>query len=97
MELTVFVEPHPPGFRAATGRPLDLAADGPTPDDAVAALRALVAARLQAGGQIRTLTLTDTDAIRAAAQKLGRSPQFEDWVREVEEYRRLHNTVPDPD
>lgn len=95
MELTVFVEPHPPGFRATAGVPPHLSADGPTPDDALAALRSLVSARLGAGGQFRTLTVTDVDAIRSAARKVGESPLFEDWVQAVEEYRRQNNTVPD--
>jgi hypothetical protein len=47
------------------------------------------------GGQFRTLTVTDLDAIRESARKLGESPLFEDWVQAVEEYRRQNNTVPD--
>lgn len=97
MELPVLVLPQSSGFRASTGGPLDLAADGPTPDAAVTALHSLVAAKLNGGGHIRTLTLTAVDSITAAARKLGESPLFDDWVREVDEYRRLHNTVPDAD
>jgi hypothetical protein len=97
MEFPVLVLPQPSGFRASTGGPLDLAADGPTPDAAVAALQSLVAAKLHAGGRIRTLTVTDVDSIQAAARKVGGSPLFEDWVKAVEEYRLQHNTVPDAD
>lgn len=96
MELPVLVQPQSSGFRASTGGPLDLSADGPTPDAAMTALRSLVAAKLHAGGQIRTLTVTDADSIQAAARKVGESPLFEDWVQAVEEYRRQNNTVPDP-
>jgi hypothetical protein len=94
MELPVLVSPQATGFRASTGGPLDLTADGPTPDAAVDALRSLLATRLQRS-QIRTVVVTDVDSLRAAARKLGESPLFEDWVQAVEEYRRQHNTVPD--
>ena len=97
MNFPVLVLPQASGFRASTGRPLDLAADGPTPDDAVAALRSLVAAKLNGGGHVRVLTVSDVDSILATGRKLGESPLFEDWATEVEEYRRLHNTVPDAD
>lgn len=95
MELAVFVTPHPPGFRARTGSPLDLTADGMTEDAALADLRSQVALKLNAGGKVRTLTLTDIDSIQAAARKVGESPLFEDWVQAVEKYRQQHNTVPD--
>lgn len=94
MELPVLVSPQPTGFRASTGGPLDLAADGPTPDAAVGALRDLVLARLRSG-QMRTLAVTDAVGIIDAARRVGESPLFEDWAREVEEYRRQNNTVPD--
>jgi hypothetical protein len=111
MEIPVFVEPTPTGFRAATGSPLPLTADGPTADAAVTALYTLLADRLRAGGQVRTLTVRAADEgrvgdvltpqrvneILAAAQRLASDPLFDDWVRAVEEYRREHNTVPDPD
>lgn len=82
MELPILVEPSPAGFRAATGAPLDLAADGPTADAAVAALRALVAARLAAGTQLRTLTVHPP-----AQPTLASNPLFGDWLRAVERYR----------
>lgn len=97
MQLTAFVEPHPPGFRAFTGGPLDLTADGPTADAAVHALRQLVTARLAAGGQFVPLAFGPYDEIIERAGKIGDSPGFEDWVQAVEEYRREHNTVPDAD
>lgn len=43
------------------------------------------------------LTPQRADAIIAAARRLAENPLFEEWVRAVEEYRRVHNTVPDPD
>jgi hypothetical protein len=94
VELPVLVLPLPSGFRASSGSPFNLIADGPTPDAAVDALRVQLAANLR-GGQLRTVTVTDPDSVRAAARKLGENPLFEDWVRAVAEYRQQHNTVPD--
>lgn len=96
MELNVYIEPSNGGFRAITGGPLDLSADGATVDAAADALQQLVAARLRAG-QLRTLTVTGVDPILSAARNVGQNPLFEDWVREIDEYRRLHNTPADAD
>jgi hypothetical protein len=97
MELPVLILPQPTGFRASTGGPLDLSADGSTPDAALAALKSLVTSKLQPGGQIRSLSVTDIDSIQTTARKVGASPLFEEWVQAVEEYRQQHNTVPDAD
>jgi hypothetical protein len=96
MDFPVLVVPQPSGFRASTGGPLDLAADGSTPDEAVEALRTLLTIKLRSA-HVRTVTVADSDPICAAARKVGESPLFEDWVEAVEEYRRQHNTVPDAD
>jgi hypothetical protein len=95
MELPILILPHPPGFQASTGGPLDLAAVGPTPDAATESLRSMIELKLHQGGQIRTLKVSDVDTIQASAKKVGESPLFDEWVREVEEYRRQHNTIPD--
>src|SRR5947209_4950305 len=87
MEIPVLVEPSAGGFRAVTGGPLDLSADGPTADAALAALREHIAHRLRAGAQLRSLTFADVHGIIGAAQRLGENPMFEEWVKAVEEYR----------
>jgi hypothetical protein len=87
VEIPVLVEPSPTGFRATTGAPLGLTADGPTADAAVAALRAAVVERLRAGAQVRTLTVTATNGSPPAGQGLADNPLFDDWLRAVEEYR----------
>lgn len=93
MELPVLITPQPSGFRATTGEPFSLSADGPTPDAAMNALRSVVVAKFHCG-EIRTLTLSDADVTRNLARRLGANPLFEDWVQAVEEYRREHNTIP---
>lgn len=52
MTVPILVEPVAGGFRASTGGPLALSADGPTAADAVAALRGLVAARSEGRDQV---------------------------------------------
>ena len=96
MELPVFIQPMGNGFRAITGGPLDLTADGATAEDAAYALQQLVAARIRAG-QLRTLSVTAIDPIVSAARAVGQNPLFEDWVREIDEYRRLNNAPADAD
>lgn len=49
------------------------------------------------GRVIGVLTVTKAEEILAAAQRYAADPLFDDWVRGIEEYRRVHNTVPDPD
>src|SRR3954470_15731550 len=57
MEIPVLIEPTAGGFRATTGRPLALTADGPTADAAVAALQSQLAGRLRSGTQLRTIAV----------------------------------------
>lgn len=97
MEIPVLVEPSANGFRALTGAPLNLSADGPSADAALTALHTLVADRLRAGGQLRTLTVTDVAGILEAAKRLRENPMFEEFEQAIQEYRREHNTVPNPD
>jgi hypothetical protein len=66
MEIPVLVEPSAGGFRAASGAPLGLVADGPTADAAVAALRARVAERVAAGAEFRTVSVADPPASATA-------------------------------
>jgi hypothetical protein len=89
MEIPVLVEPSPAGFRASTGAPLGLSADGPTADAAMTALRTLVADRLHAGSQLRTLIVPGPSP---APSRLAENPLFDDWLRAVEEYREQRDT-----
>ena len=53
MTIPTLVEPIPGGFRASTGGPLGLTADGPTADAAVDAVQLLVNDRLAHGAAVR--------------------------------------------
>jgi hypothetical protein len=103
MEIPVLVEPSPSGFRATTGAPLGLTADGPTADAALAALRTLIAQRLRAGVQVHGISVNGplgpltAAGVEAILQWVREHPLSEEHARAVEEYRREHNTIPDPD
>lgn len=93
MEIPVLVEPSPAGFRATTGAPLGLTADGPTADAAVAALQILVADRFRAGAQLRTLSVNGPTLPSPSGRRLADNPLFNDWLRAVEEYRQEKDTA----
>jgi hypothetical protein len=58
MQIPVLVEPVAgPKYRASTGGPLDLVAEAPTRDEALAKLQAQIQDRLRSGGEIATLDL----------------------------------------
>jgi hypothetical protein len=96
MNLNVLVVPHGDGFRAWTGGLLDLTADGPTPDAAVAALRAVVLTRLPRF-EVHTIHLPGPLPLVEPAPDPEREAAFQGFLEELAEYRRIHNTVPDAD
>lgn len=96
MNLNVIVIPQGNGFRAWTGGLLDLTADGPTPDAATAALRALVVARLPKF-EVRTIHLPDPPPAVVPAPDPEREQVFQEYLEGLAEYRRIHNTVPEVD
>ena len=49
------------------------------------------------GRVIGVFDQTWVEKVFAAADKLAADPLFDEWVKAVEEYRRIHNTVPDDD
>jgi hypothetical protein len=94
MNLVVSVAPHADGFRASTGSPLDLTADGPTADAAVDGLRGLVAARLFAG-EIRTIHVPEPWLAADPTPDPQRDADFDALREAIAENRRVYNTVPD--
>ena len=95
MEIAVLVEPFSSGFRASTQSPCSLSADGATEDAAVEALGTLLGDRLRAGGKLRTLTVPDLDGLATAGASLSANPLYDRYLESIEEYRRVHNAVPD--
>lgn len=86
MSIPILVEPTPTGFRAETGSPLNLSAVGPSSHEAIAALQAKIAFRLQNGAMIVELPLPPPPPIPIPS--LADNPLFDQWLAAVAEYRR---------
>ena len=94
MDFAVSVQPVAGGFRASTGGPLDLTADGPTADAAVAAVRDQVVPRLRLG-DLRGVQVSDLERALAAAARVGDNSELDGFLADLAESRRVHNAVPD--
>lgn len=92
MDFAVSVQPVAGGFRASTGGPLDLTADGPTPDAAVAAVRDQVVTRLRLG-EIRVVRVSDLERALEAAARVGDNPELEGFLADLAESRRVQHPV----
>ena len=91
MEIPVLLEPSPGGgFRARSGDPLNLTAEGNTPDAALHHLRDLIAARIATGSKLTTLNVPTAERITihpGAGMYVG-DPLFDQWRAEIEAYRQ---------
>lgn len=86
--IPVLLEPTAGGFRASTGAPLNLTAEAPTADEALASVRAAFAARLAAGAKVVELTDPWMDRLRELTSGMADNPMFDEWVAAMKEYRR---------
>jgi hypothetical protein len=98
MNLTVLVEPiSDGGFRARSGDPLPLAAEGATEEAALQNLRAMIDARLSDGTKLVSLEVPPYE--HPFAKYAGRhspdDPVIQQWKQAVEEYRRERGADPD--
>jgi predicted RNase H-like HicB family nuclease len=89
MQIPVLIEPVANnGFRAKTGEPLPLCADGVTPEEAVRNLRAAFNKQL-AGKQLSVLEMTPENPWLAMAGIFDPDdPLVQEWKNEMLEYRR---------
>jgi hypothetical protein len=98
MEIPVLIEPiASQGFRARSGEPLGLTAEGATREEALQKLRDLVASRMANGAQLTSLEVgpfrhpwDDFVGIWAADD-----PLVAAWQKEMEENRRRIDEDPD--
>jgi hypothetical protein len=96
MQIPVLVEPIENGFRARTGEPLGLVAEGSTEEEAVQRLRQLVRDRLAAGVRLVPLDVgPDEHPWMKFAGTLKDDPMLEDWKRAMAEYRQEVEKGPD--
>jgi predicted RNase H-like HicB family nuclease len=90
MEIPVLLEPLPHGgFRARSGEPLELAAQGDTPDAALSNLRALIDTRIASGTLLRAIEIPDAQLGPHPGAGIYRDePLFDRWRAEIEAYRQ---------
>ena len=97
MEIPVLLEPFATGYRASTHSPVPLSAEGGTEEAAMAALSTALQQRLQNGGKIRTLQMPDGETIHEIGARMRSNPLFPEFLQAIEDYRKVHNAVPDAD
>ena len=90
MQIPVLIETTPGnGFRARSGEPLVLTAEGATRDEALGRLRHLIEGRVAAGAEIVPLEIPPSEhPLARFAGMLKDDPLFEEWKQAMEEYRR---------
>jgi hypothetical protein len=90
VEIPVLLEPLPGGgFRAKSGEPLDLSANGDTADTALSNLRALIDTRISAGTLFTAIEIPDARLGRHQGAAVYRDePLFDRWLAEIEAYRQ---------
>jgi hypothetical protein len=93
MDISVLLEPLPDRrFRASTGAPWQVECSADTPDEAVEGLRRQIAAHLQAGAKILSISV-DQDAHPFARYvgDLRDDPMLADFQAAIQEYRRARD------
>src|SRR5438132_14403335 len=90
MEIPVLIEPVAGnGYRARTGDPLALTAEGATPAEALANLRSILQERLDAGTRLVSLVMPGQDnPWTEMAGIFKNDPLFDDWQQAIADYRR---------
>jgi hypothetical protein len=75
------------GFRASTGQPLDLQAEGRTREDAIQHLQAALQFRLNAGAEIVALDLDVSHPMAPFAGMFKDNPLFGAWQKAIADKR----------
>ncbi|MBL8866690.1 MAG: hypothetical protein JNK93_14115 [Planctomycetia bacterium] len=84
MTFSVLTEPIATGFRASTGAPWSLFAEGPTEAAALNALRAMVDRKCLGGARIHQLNIPGD--LRAAWDELASDPSRDEHVQAMADY-----------
>ncbi len=76
-------------FRARSGEPLPLTAEGATREEALEKLRQLLESRLSSGGELTSLDIGPKEhPLMKFAGIFADDPQFEEWQEAIAENRR---------
>lgn len=97
MEIPVLVEPLPngKGFRATTGEPLSISAEGATRDDALVQLQSLTNGRLAAGAEIVSMAVKAGNPWVDLARFLPDDELTREWMDILRENRKKANESAD--
>src|SRR5438105_568969 len=98
MQIPVLVEPvGSNGFRARSGEPLPLAAQGATKEEALQKLRHLLDSRLQAGAELTALEVGPVEhpLAKFAGTLDPADPLVQQWLENMAEYRRQRDEEED--
>ncbi len=98
MKIAVLIEPmNGKGFRATGGEPLSMTAEGSTREEALDQLKAQFQARLNAGAEVVEIDLGPVEhpLLKFAGMYDPNDPWIQEWLKEVEEYRKQVDADPD--
>jgi hypothetical protein len=96
MQIPVLVERmNENGYRARSGEPLPLAAEGATQEEAIRRLRALYTERLVAGARIVAVDIPAENPWLQMAGFMKDDPMFEEWREAIAENRRRIEADPE--
>lgn len=90
MQIPVLIEPLPTnGYRASTGQPLAVSAQGPTREQALLNLQQELQSRLSAGAEIAPLEVPAPEhPLARFAGMFKDNPLFDEWQQAIAEYRQ---------
>ncbi len=99
MRIPVVIEPIAGnGYRARSGEPLRLSAEGATGDEALRRLQDLMGRELHNGTQLVELDVPAAEQPHPLAKFIGMfkdDPLIEDWKKSMAEYRRKIDKTPE--
>jgi hypothetical protein len=88
MDIPVLLEPTPTGWRASTGAPLNLVAEGQDREAALTDVRDQILRRYIAGARIATFTIPECDPRLDIVAEMAEDREFlEQWAQAVHEVR----------
>lgn len=97
MQIPVLVEPIANGFRARSGEPLVLSAEGATREESLQKLREAVQKATAGGAELTSLEVGSVThpLLRFAGIWKEGDPLIKEWMQAMEEYRREVDADPD--
>jgi predicted RNase H-like HicB family nuclease len=96
MEIPVLIEPVPgSGFRAKAGALFSFTTEGSTPDEALRRFKEKILEQLIGGAELVSLNVPADNPWLRVAGVFRDDPDFDEWQKEIAEYRRQIEADPD--